>query len=740
MVKSPDHTAASPTPLSVWPVAVGGALGILLGVFFGDYAHFLRPIGQLYVMLLEVAVYPYLICSLLHGLGSMAPAQAWRLFLAGWKFYVALWVLTFALLILLAQGIPQALPTSLLADRPAKDSPSLLEILIPSDPFTALSRNYVPAVVLFCLFYGVALQRVSEKAALLSVLEGIRLASLKFWNAVVRFAPIAVFALFADLAGTIRPRAMEEVSLFFFLFFVGALTLTFWIVPGCIAAFTPFQHKEVLRDLKSALLIVIATTLSVSALPYISSATQRLAKACGIEDPECEEIVRTNISVAYPLGQLGNFFVYLFIVFALFFNGVVAEPLVTWLLPAVTLLSCVGSPTSSVDAVTFLAQWLGLPDQTTSLYVSLMTLTRYGQVIASVGGFAFLSFGVVLAYYGKIRIRWIRLLVCLSVAAIAVGTFVFAARRFDVWLLDRASNPYLSFQLDPEVKQGVKVSFGTLDSAAPLSPGQSVLARIQQQGEIRVGYNSGIIPFSYRNSRGELVGYDVSYAYQLARDLNVRLRLIPFEWPHLAQALAEGRFDIAMAGIYVTEDRLLQFKASTPYFQSPLALFMPRDRAGGFTSRTKILERNDLKIGVFDDPVLVPRLKRTFPNAEIVVIPDYRQVPDFSKIDAAIWTLVQAEALSAAHPGLIAVAPSDVGNPYLLAYLMPPSAEEFENFVSYWLNLKRTGGFEARQRAYWVERIPRADPTPRWSILRNVLGVGRKVQASATHGVQPDDT
>ncbi|MET0253534.1 MAG: hypothetical protein ABW214_05835, partial [Terrimicrobiaceae bacterium] len=53
----------------------------------------------------------------------------------------------------------------------------------------------------------------------------------------------------------------------------------------------------------------------------------------------------------------------------------------------------------------------------------------------------------------------------------------------------------------------------------------------------------------------------------------------------------------------------------------------------------------------------------------------------------------------------------DVGNPYLLAYLMPPGAEEFENFVSYWLNLKRTNGFEARQRAFWVERIPRADPT-----------------------------
>ena len=289
MAQPSDRMPASPTQLSVWPVAIGGAIGILVGLFLGDYAHLIRPVGEVYVLLLEVAVYPYLICSLLHGLGSMAPAQAWRLFRSGWKFYVALWGITFGLLILLAHGIPQASSTSWIADASANGSPSLLEILIPIDPFTALSRNYVPAVVLFCLFYGVALQYVPEKTPLLSVLEGIRLARLKFWNGVVRFAPVAVFALFADLAGTIRPRAMAEVSIFLFLFFAGALILTFWIVPGCIVAFTPFNHREVLRDLRSALLIVVATTLSVSALPYISSATQRLARACGIEDPDTEK-------------------------------------------------------------------------------------------------------------------------------------------------------------------------------------------------------------------------------------------------------------------------------------------------------------------------------------------------------------------------------------------------------------------------------------------------------------------
>jgi hypothetical protein len=107
-----------------------------------------------------------------------------------------------------------------------------------------------------------------------------------------------------------------------------------------------------------------------------------------------------------------------------------------------------------------------------------------------------------------------------------------------------------------------------------------------------------------------------------------------------------------------------------------------------------------------------------------VIVSGYQQVPDFSKIDAAIWTLVQAESLAAAHPSLIAVVPKDAGNPYLLAYLMPPGAEEFANFVNYWLNLKRADGFEKRQHAYWIDRIPPGNRQPRWSILRDVFGVG----------------
>jgi hypothetical protein len=51
---------------------------------------------------------PDLICSLLHGLGSLEPPKAWRLFTCGWAFYLAAWVVTFATLAVLTRGIPEA--------------------------------------------------------------------------------------------------------------------------------------------------------------------------------------------------------------------------------------------------------------------------------------------------------------------------------------------------------------------------------------------------------------------------------------------------------------------------------------------------------------------------------------------------------------------------------------------------------------------------------------------------------
>ena len=227
-----------------------------------------------------------------------------------------------------------------------------------------------------------------------------------------------------------------------------------------------------------------------------------------------------------------------------------------------------------------------------------------------------------------------------------------------------------------------------------------------------------VIPFSYWNDRRDLVGFDISYAYRLASDLNVSLDLIPFHWQELSDDLIRGRFDLAMAGIYITDDRLKTLTVSHSYYQSPIALIVPAARATEFLTRSAILAMPKLRLAVFDDPVLVPMLRRLFPNAEIEIVPDYSVLPAIAEqIDGAIWTLEQASAWAAAHPGFTAVQPAGTGSPILLAYLMPPGADSLRQYLDQWLELKAIDGFRATQIDYWIDGKPRAQRRPRWNLL-----------------------
>src|SRR5215468_3648811 len=290
------------------------------------------------------------------------------------------------------------------------------------------------------------------------------------------------------------------------------------------------------------------------------------------------------------------------------------------LLPVMTLLSCLGSPTATVDAVAFLARWLRLPDGVTELWLETWTITRYGQVLLSVMGFGVVTILIPLIYHRAVRLRLRPALLGLGGGLLLVAAIAVAGVMLRPMLFPAGGNAILAYRLDPELVRGLLV---TLHRPVPgdqavEGPGRDpTLLAIQTSGTLRVGYNPSVIPFSYWNDKGDLVGFDIAYAYRLARDLNVKLDLIPFSWPTLARDLAERRFDLAVSGIYVTDDRLQTLTISSPYYQSPVALIVRADRASHFLDRDEIAAMPNLRLAVFDDPVLVPMLRRLFPRATI---------------------------------------------------------------------------------------------------------------------------
>lgn len=714
--------------LPAW-VLVGAVLGILVGIVFGEDAAVLEPIGMSYVLMMEIVVFPYIICTLLHGLGSLSPDTAWLLFRRGWMIYLAVWIITFAVIFLLSFAIPPVPPPSFIDANAQEKGLNLLQLLIPANPFVDLVQNHLPAIVIFSVVFGIAIQQIEKKDAFLSIMNLIRKASVTIWGWIVMLAPLGVFALFANTAGTLEPAALADLSLYLVSMIFGTAILAFWILPSTISALCPVSTREVLRDLQGAVVIAVVTTLSVAALPFVQQATEKLAKQLEIEAQDRGDIIQTTLAVSYPLGQLGNYFIWLFILFAAFYYRVPIDLGDQLMLPFFVLLSGIGSPSSSIDAVAFLTSWLSFPDKATALYVGMMTVTRYGQVVASVMGFAFICILVTLNYYGKLRLRPARLALSAIVSCAVLAAVTVTGRVAESELPVGQPSPYLTFRLpskltddvDAVVETAVKGGRAVARTPTP-SPSVSRLQEIRRAGEIRVGYNPNVIPFSYRNNEGQLVGFDIAYAYRLAADLGVRLRLVPFQWPRLAQDLAENRFDLAASGIYVTDARLQRFEVSEPYYKSPVALIVRAKTAERFLSLEAIEAQDNLTIAVFRDPVLVPLAERLFRKAKVKVLESYADLADHPEIDGALWTLEQAKAWAASHASYTAVVPKDMGGELLIAYLIPRGAHKLRQFLDYWLRLQRVNGFHDRMVRHWLDGQPEPKKTPRWSLLGYLVG------------------
>lgn len=705
-------------------ILTGAMLGLLAGITMGERAAVVEPLGLAYAKMLEIAVFPYILCSLLVGLGGLSRDRAVQLWRASWAVYLALWSLTFITIFLIGAVIPPTPPPSLIMPAAADSAPDLLDLLIPANIAMAFDRNFVPAIVVFATLYALAIQNVPQKATFLESMEVLRRASVTLWNWIVYVAPFGVFALFASTAGTVDASAAGSLAIYLILFLTGTVILAFVILPLLMSWLIPQDYGMILAQLRPALTLALVTTLSVTALPFIQRAAEELCRQENVESEETGDVIKASLSIAYVLSQLGNYFIALFLIFASYHQQAMIGAVEWLLLPFMTLLSGVGSPSASVDAVAFLAEWLRLPvAATTNLYVETMTITRYGQVAASVMGFAFVTLTVTMIYVGRARIRLRPVATAFALTAAGFGGLALGGRLLAGTLFPPPTDAAIMARtLDPALVASVEavVHRGRPGRLAPL-PDAATFRGIRSRGTLRVGYGYDILPFSYFNGAGDLVGYDVAAAYRFARDLHVRLEFYPIDWATLQDDLIAGRYDIVMAGAYATPDRLRNLGVSDFYLVNPVALIVRADKVAQFLSYKDIAVREGVRLAVFHDPVLEPLVQGLFPRAHITVVSSYDELPGLKDVDGALWTRDQAAAWTAARSGFTAVVPTDMGAPLPFCYLMPPNSDDMSRYVNLWLALEAASGERERALDYWIKGIPRARTEQRWNLIDNVL-------------------
>jgi hypothetical protein len=124
-------------------------LGVLVGLFFGEHIAFLQPVGRAFILLLQMTVLPYIVLSLMTGLGSLNYQQVKTLALRVGILLVISWGLAFLVILLMPLAFPTWVSASFFSTSliEKQEDLNLFTLFIPSNPFFSLSNNFVPAVV-----------------------------------------------------------------------------------------------------------------------------------------------------------------------------------------------------------------------------------------------------------------------------------------------------------------------------------------------------------------------------------------------------------------------------------------------------------------------------------------------------------------------------------------------------------------------------------------------------------------
>ena len=708
--------------LAAW-VIMAAVAAIFTGLFFGEYTAVLNPIGTIYVKMLQSVVYPYIIASLLYGLGQLPSVTAKKLFLASWPFYIFAWVLVYGAIWALNLAIGPA-PAPNVFDAAALAAPrkSFLNVVVPANFFSDIAANNVPAVVIFAILFGVALQSVSKKDTLLELLDNVRKASLTIWNWVVKLAPVAVFAMISVTAGTVDPGQVESLLLYLGLFFGGTLFLALIAFPLAISVFAPLSYRQVLSELKDGFIMAAVTTLSVAALPFILNSINKITKTYCIPESESETISSTSIAVSYPLGQLGNYFVFFFILFAIsYFRVQVADQDHLTLLP-ISLLSSFGSPSSTVNAVEFLTHWLNMPFEASVLYTQTMMFTRYGQILLSVAGFGFLTILCTLNYFGKLVFNPKRAFIFLISTLSFFIIFPIGMSKISTPGWNENKDRFMSLELSQEITKGVEsVVRHPPYSHTAIEMYKSPMNRVLSTGVLRVGYSPMIIPFCYFNSKNELVGFDVAFAYSLAKSLGVNLEFIPADLPNMLNELKQEKYDILMSGIAFIGNRMKGVKYSNCYYANPLVLVVRDKDLSVYSDYSILRDKKDLILAAPKDSILYGLSETLYPEAELVSIKRFDDIVEKQEVKAMIWAWDQAAAWTESHPEFSAIRPDGMNGVLAYGWLFPHRTDDLQIYVNHWLTLKKEDGFYQKKCDKWFKGKSDRTKSPRWSILNNIL-------------------
>ncbi|MDB5677603.1 dicarboxylate/amino acid:cation symporter [Sphingomonas bacterium] len=277
-------------------LVLGLVLGWLLNAHYDDgtaaaaawlkqLAGYFTIVTTIFLQLIKMIIAPLVFSTLVVGIAHMGDTGALGrvgLKSLGWFVGASLLSLTLGLaLVHLTQPgaglhlpIPQTAVDAAIAAK-SVDPIDIVKHIFPASIIDVMATNAILPIVIFSIFFGVAITAVGDKAKpIVRGLEGVVAVMLQITDYVMRFAPFAVFAAICAALIEHGPKVISKLAYFMGSVYLGLATL--WLLLITLALlFIGKRVFQLLRFIRDPALLAFSTASSEAAFPRTLEALER---------------------------------------------------------------------------------------------------------------------------------------------------------------------------------------------------------------------------------------------------------------------------------------------------------------------------------------------------------------------------------------------------------------------------------------------------------------------------------
>ena len=257
--------------------------GALVGWFAPDFGHSIAFLGTVFINMMFCIVVPMVFASIAGSVANMeSKERAGKIMGYTVGTFVVTGAVAAAIMFILMKVFPPVLaPWTNLAAEEIGEHASMTEMIVnfftSSDFVGLLSRRAMLPLIVFSILFGFSVQMTGGKNSIIGQwLSGLTDVMMKFVNIVTYYAPIAFFAIFADLVATYGAevaagygRAMIVYYPLCFIYIFTAFPLFAWFGGGKGAVKLMFSH------IARPAIVSLGTCSSVATIPTnIEEATE----------------------------------------------------------------------------------------------------------------------------------------------------------------------------------------------------------------------------------------------------------------------------------------------------------------------------------------------------------------------------------------------------------------------------------------------------------------------------------